>query len=121
MFATDSVKKKIGTGARQFFLSSNYSFAKFRDSANMGRLRIEESFYFKNKDEERRWFEQKDDNEDEFIKNLIKHLKTEGTVFIKEIPFDKVWDAFWGAQKSHIFVEESHMATIVYAYNHETD
>lgn len=95
LFATDSVSKQIGTGARQFFLSSNYSFAKFRDSIKTGRLRIEESFYFKSKEEERKWFEEEDNDEDEFFKDLLDYLKTEGTEFIKEIPFNEVWDAFW--------------------------
>jgi hypothetical protein len=85
-----------------------------------GRLRIEESLYFKNKEEERRWFEQEEQEEDDFIKALLKHLRHEGTEFIKEIPFNEIWDAFWYVQKPHVFVEESHKAAIVYAINEET-
>lgn len=120
MFAADSVSKQIGIGGRQFFLSSNYSFAKFRDSIETGRLRIEESFYFKNKEDEQRWFDQEDSDEDPFIKDLLEYLRTDGTEFIKKIPFDEVWNAFWYASKPHIFVEESHKAAVVYAFNEET-
>ena len=52
--------------------------------------------------------------------NAIKHLRKQGVEYIKEIPFYDVWKAFWGIQKAHIFVEKSHKAAIVYAYNSET-
>ena len=120
LFATDSVAKSIGSGGRQFFLSSNYSFAKFRDSIETGRLRIEESFYFKNKQEEKQWFDQEDIDEDDLIKELLKYLRKEGAEFIKEIPFNEIWDAFWYVQKAHVFVEESHKAAVIYTFNEET-
>ena len=47
-------------------------------------------------------------------------MRKNGTEFIKEIPFETVWNTFWAAPKAHIFVEESHKAAIVYAYNLET-
>ena len=85
-----------------------------------GRIRIEESFYFKSKDEERKWFEQEDLEEDDFVESLLKYMRTEGTEFIKEIPFDEIWNAFWYVQKAHIFVEESHKSAVIYAFNEET-
>jgi hypothetical protein len=47
-------------------------------------------------------------------------LRKHGSEYIKKIPFRAVWDAFWGAPKAHIFVEESNKAAVVYAYNIET-
>lgn len=83
-------------------------------------MRIEESVYFKSKEEERKWFEEEDNDEDEFIKDLLEYLRTEGTEFIKEIPFNEVWDAFWYVPKPHFFIEDSHKAAVIYAYNEET-
>jgi hypothetical protein len=51
---------------------------------------------------------------------VIQHLRKFGGQYIKEIPFKAVWDAFWGAPKPQIFVEEATKAAIVYAYNTET-
>lgn len=117
LFATDSASKRMGMGGRQFFLSSNYSYSKFHDSVNTGRLRIEESFYFKSKEEEQKWFDMEDDG---LIEKILKHLRAKGSDFIKEIPFEAVWNAFWYHEKPHIFVEESHKAAVIYAYNEET-
>ena len=50
----------------------------------------------------------------------MQWLRKYGTEYIKEIPFQAVWKAFWAAPKAHIFVEDSNKAAIVYAYNTET-
>jgi hypothetical protein len=47
-------------------------------------------------------------------------LREHGTSFIKEIPFKTVWNAFWGAPKAHLFVEDTHKVAVVYARNTET-
>ena len=47
-------------------------------------------------------------------------LGKHGTNFIKEIPFETVWNAFWNAPSAHIFVEETHKLAVVYAFNTET-
>jgi hypothetical protein len=51
------------------------------------------------------WFADKNDSD--LTRKVIQYLKNHGSKFIKEIPFQAVWDAFWGAPKAHIFVEES--------------
>jgi hypothetical protein len=50
----------------------------------------------------------------------LKYLRKEGAEFIKEIPFNEIWDAFWYVQKAHVFVEESHKAAVIYTFNEET-
>jgi hypothetical protein len=51
---------------------------------------------------------------------VADHLRKLGTDFVKEIPFREIWDAFWKAPKSHLFVEDTHKVAIVYARNTET-
>lgn len=82
-----------------------------------GRLRIEQSSYFKTKADERAFFESE---EDDLIQKVVRHLRKHAADHIREVPFKAVWDAFWGAIGSHIFVKESHKAAVVYAYNEET-
>jgi hypothetical protein len=53
-------------------------------------------------------------------RKVVQHLRNYGQKFIKEIPFQAVWDTFWSAPKAHIFVEESNKAAVIYAYNAET-
>jgi hypothetical protein len=54
--------KKIGMGSRQFFYSSNFFHKRFQESRLTGRLRIEESFKFKSKEEERAWLDAEPDS-----------------------------------------------------------
>jgi hypothetical protein len=63
---------------------------------------------------------QEDIEENDLIKELLKYLRKEGAEFIKEIPFNEIWDAFWYVQKAHVFVEESHKAAVIYTFNEET-
>jgi len=51
---------------------------------------------------------------------VVDHLREHGTSFIKEIPFEAVWGAFWGIPKAHLFIEDTHKLAIVYARNTET-
>jgi hypothetical protein len=78
-------------------------------------LRVELSTYFKSKEEELVWLNNTRANN--LPSKVIKHLKKNGNDFIKEIPFHAIWDAFWYTSKQHIFVEDSHKAAVVYAYN----
>ena len=90
-------------------------------SEKTGRLRIELSHCFRSKEEEIRWFDHHSDEENGDVhKIVIQFLRKNCQEYIKEIPFLRVWDAFWYAPKVHIFIEESHKAAVVYAYNTET-
>ena len=105
-------------GGKQFFQSSQFFYSRVRASEGTGRLRVELSQYFKSKAEETAWFTNQKDSG--LSRKVIQHLRKHRTGYIKEIPFQPVWKAFWGAPKAHIFVEESNKAAIIYAYNTET-
>jgi hypothetical protein len=51
---------------------------------------------------------------------VIKHIRKYGSAFVKEIPFEVIWNSFWNVDKAHIFIEESHKTAVIYAYNLET-
>lgn len=89
-----------------------------RASETTGRLRVELSNYFKSKAEEIEWFSR--ETTSDLSRKIVQYLRKNGTEYIKEIPFEAVWEAFWGSPKAHIFVEEPNKAAIVYAYNTET-
>jgi hypothetical protein len=79
---------------------------------------VELSQYFKTKEEESTWFANQESSA--LTRKVVQHLRKHGSSFIKDIPFQAVWEAFWKTQKAHIFVEEPKKAAVVYAYNTET-
>jgi hypothetical protein len=117
LFACESVFKKIGMGGRQFFLSSSAFYRKHLASESTGRLRIERSTYINSKEEERKFFKKKEDG---LFTRICDVIRAQCRDFVRNIPFDAVWDKFWQAPNPYLFTKYSHKLAVVYAYNDET-
>jgi hypothetical protein len=105
----------MGTSA--FFHCSSRFFQRHQRSAKTGCTRFEESTLINSVAEEEAFF---NSTEDDLIDQAVQVLRTKGSSYVRSIPFDKVWERFWGSVKEHYFVFEERKVAIVYFFNSET-
>mgnify|MGYP003340756534 CR=1 FL=1 len=84
-----------------------------------GRLRVEHSHYMNSIKEEELYFEQVSKSS-ELIEEVAKHIRANGSEYVREIPFAALWNDFWYTNAPHYVVWHSHKVAIVYSYNEET-
>lgn len=104
LFSPESVFKKIGMGSSAFFHCSAKYYQRHLKSEKTGRLRIEESNYFNSVEEEECFLSSQQDN---ILDQIVGVIEKHGEMYVRFIPFDKVWSTFWDSVKEHFFFFEN--------------
>lgn len=104
-------------GSSAFFHSSSRFYRRHRKSYATGRLRIEESTFFKSIEEEEAFLGSDSDNILDLILNVVE---TTGKSHIRLIPFNETWNFFWNSVNKHFFVFDNRKTAVVFFYNTET-